>query len=62
MNYMDFDPYHQVCHRNEEMLRDVQALRLGERLRANNERRATRFVALARRDLVPLVHQAESAR
>ncbi len=58
MNYMDVDPYHQVRLRNEEMVRDVQALRLEERLQANSERRATRFVALARRGVVPLVHKA----
>lgn len=62
MNYMDFDLYHQVRLRNEEMLQDVQGLRLGERLRANTERRATRFVALARRGVVPLMHKAGIAR
>jgi hypothetical protein len=62
MNYVGFDSYHQVRLRNEEMLRDVQALRLEERLRANSERRATRFVALARLGVVPLLHRAGFAR
>ena len=34
MNYMDFDPY-LVHQRNEEILREVQSLRLEEQLRAN---------------------------
>ena len=34
MNYLDFDR-HPLRQRNEEMLREVQELRLGERLRAN---------------------------
>jgi hypothetical protein len=62
MNYMGFDLYPQVRLRNEEMLRDVQALRLGERLRANSELRVTQFVAFVRRVVVPLVHKARFAR
>jgi hypothetical protein len=62
MNYVGFDSYHQVRLRNEEMVRAVQTLRLEHRLRATSERRATRFVALARRGVVSLLHKAEFAR
>ena len=41
MNYLDFNP-HLIRQRNEEMLRDVQELRLEETLRANRRARSER--------------------
>ncbi len=41
MNYLNLDP-HLTRQRNEEMLREVQTLRLEERLRANRWSRSGR--------------------
>jgi hypothetical protein len=44
MNYLDFDR-HLIRQRNDELLRQVQELRLGERLRANRRPRSGRSLA-----------------
>ena len=51
-----FEP-HLIRQRNEEMLREVHSLRLKEQLRTNREPRAARFVALARRGVLPLLRR-----
>ncbi len=58
-HYTDFDPY-VIRERNEQMLRDVDSLRLEERLReVRGSSSASRFVALAvRRGVMPLVRAA----
>jgi hypothetical protein len=50
MNYMDFDPY-VIRERNEQVHREVNSLRLEERLREDRGRGSSgsRFVALAKR-------------
>ena len=60
-HHMDFDP-HLIRECNERMLRDVDSLRLEERLReARGSSSASRFVALAvrRRGVMPLVRAAQ---
>jgi hypothetical protein len=61
-HYMDFDP-HLIRERNERMQRDVDSLRLEERLReARGSSSGARFVALAvRRGLMPLLRAARLA-
>ena len=56
MNYMDFDPY-LIRQRSGETLREVHSLRLKEQLRTNREPRAPGFIALARRDVLPLLRR-----
>jgi hypothetical protein len=58
MNYMDFDPYPMIRQRNEEMLREVHSLRLGERLRKNRDPRGSRLVALVQGGAQPLLRSA----
>ncbi len=61
-NFMDFDPYPIIKERNERTRREVQALHLGERLReARGSSSGTRFVALARRGVMPLLRAARLA-
>jgi hypothetical protein len=60
-HHMDFDP-HLIRERTERMQRDVDSLRLEERLReARGSSSASRFVALAvmRRGVMPLVRAAQ---
>ena len=57
MNYMDFQP-HLIRERNEQVQREVDSLRLQERLR---EDRGSRFVALARIGVMPLLRAARLA-
>ena len=59
-HYMDFDP-HLIRERNERMQREVDSLRLKERLReAGGSSNASRFGALAvRRGVMPLVRAAQ---
>ena len=60
-HYTDFDPY-VIRERNEQMLREINLLRLKERLReARGSSSASRFVALAvmRRGVMPLVRAAQ---
>ena len=60
-NYMNFDPYPIIKERNERTRREVQALHLGERLREARGSSGTRFVALARRGVMPLLRAARLA-
>jgi hypothetical protein len=57
MNYMDFDPY-LTRERNRQMLREVNSLRLEERLRDNGGSSGSRFLALARRSALLLLRGA----
>jgi hypothetical protein len=61
MNYLDFNP----CvteERNQQMLREVNSLRLKKRLRDNRASSGSRFFALARRSAPPLLHGAGLAK
>jgi hypothetical protein len=55
--YMDFDPY-LIRERNEQMHREVNALRLQERLREDRGSSGARLVGLARRGVMPLLRAA----
>jgi hypothetical protein len=60
-HYTDFDPY-LIRERNEQMQRELDSLRLKERLReARGSSSGVRFVALAvmRRGVMPLVRAAQ---
>ena len=57
MNYMDFDPY-TIRERNEQIRREVNSLRLEERLREARGSSGTRFIDLARRGVMPLARAA----
>jgi hypothetical protein len=57
MNYMDFDPY-VIRERKEQMQREVDSLRLQERPREDRGSSGSRFVALARRDVLSLLRAA----
>ena len=54
MNYMDFNPY-VTQERHQQMLREVNSLRLNKRLRNERGSSTSRLVALARRSALPLV-------
>jgi hypothetical protein len=56
MNYMDFDP-HVIRERNQQVLGEVNSLRLQERLRDNGGSSGSRFFALAGRGLVPVLRK-----
>ena len=60
MNHMDFDP-HVIRERNEQMRSDIESLRLGERLRGARGSSGSRFVALARTGVMPLLRAARLA-
>jgi hypothetical protein len=57
IRYPHFDPC-LVGQRNEEIKREVYALRLEERLREHRGSRGSRFVAFARRGVLPLLRAA----
>jgi hypothetical protein len=57
MNYMDFNPYLNQ-ERNEQMLREVNSLRLQKRLRDDRGSSGSRFFALARGSAMPLLRGA----
>ena len=59
-HYMDFDPY-VIRERNEQMLREVNSLRLQERLREERGSSGSRLSALARRGVMPLLRAAHLA-
>ncbi len=60
-HYMDFDPYF-IRERNEQMHREVDSLRLRKRLReARGSSSGSRFVALARKGVMPLLRAAHRA-
>ncbi len=61
-HYMDFDPY-VIRERNERMLREVDSLRLRKQLReARGSSSGSRFGALARKGVMPLLRAAHLAR
>jgi len=60
MNYMDFEP-HLIRERNEQVQREVDSLRLEERLREDSGSSGSRFVALARMGVMPLLRAARLA-
>jgi len=61
-HYMDLDPY-VIRERNERMHREVDALRERKRLReARGSSSGSRFVALAREGVLPLLRAAHLAR
>jgi hypothetical protein len=57
MNYMEFNPY-LTQERHQQMLREVNSLRLQKRLRDNGGSSGSRFFALARRSALPLLRGA----
>ena len=59
-HYTDFDPY-LIRDRNQQMHREVNSLRLEERLREARGSSGSRFVALARRSVMPLLRAARLA-
>jgi hypothetical protein len=60
MNYMDFEP-HLIRERNEQVQREVDSLRLENRLREDRGSSGSRFVALARRSVRPLLREVHRA-
>ena len=54
MNYMDFDPY-AIGERNQQVQREMHALRLEERWPEGRGSSGPRFVALARMGVRPLL-------
>ena len=59
-HYMDFDPY-LIRERNQQMQREVRSLRLEERLREERGSSGSRFVALAKRGMRPLLREVQRA-
>jgi hypothetical protein len=59
-HYMDFDP-HLIRERNEQTRREVNSLRLAERLRDNRRSSGAGFVAIAKRGVLPLLRAAHLA-
>jgi hypothetical protein len=59
-HYTDFDPYF-IRERNQQMCSEVNSLRLQERLREDRGSNGSRFVALARRGVMPLLRAARLA-
>jgi hypothetical protein len=57
MNYLDFNP-ELTQERRQQMLREVDSLRLQMRLRDNHKSSGSRFFALARRSALPLLRAA----
>ncbi len=57
-NYMNFDLYTIIKERSERTRREVQAQHLGERVLEAREPSGKRFVALARRGVMPLLRAA----
>ena len=55
-NLMDFDPY-VIRECNQQMLREVNSLRLEERLRNNGGSSGSRFFALVHRSFMPLLRR-----
>jgi hypothetical protein len=60
MNYMDFQP-HLIRERNEQVQREVDSLRLEEQLQQERGSSGMRFVALAKRGVMPLLRAAHLA-
>jgi hypothetical protein len=57
MSYMDFNPY-LYQERHQQMLREVNSLRLQKWLRDDRGSSGSRFFALARRSALPLLRGA----
>ena len=57
MSYMDFNPY-LYQERRQQMLREVDSLRLNKRLRDDRGSGSSRFRGFARRSALPLARQA----
>ena len=58
--YMDFDP-HVIRERNEQMRSEIESLRLGEWLREDHGSSGSRFAALAKRGVRPLLRKVHRA-
>ena len=54
--YTDFDPY-VIRERNQQMLREVNSLRLEGQLRDNGGSSGSRFSSLTHRGLMPLLRR-----
>ncbi len=61
MNYLSFDPYPMIRQRNEEMLQEVRALRLGEQLQTDRGPRGWWLVDRAKRGALPLLRRVRLA-
>ena len=59
-HYMDFDPY-VIRERNQQMRREVNSLRLEERLREERGSSGSRFSAFGKRGVMPLLRAARLA-
>ena len=59
-HYMDFDPY-LIRERNQQVQRDLHALRLEEQLWEERGSSGSRFVALAKKGVRPLLRAAHLA-
>jgi hypothetical protein len=57
MNYMDYNP-DLIQERHRQMLREVNSLRLEQRLRDDRGSNGLNFFALARRSALPLLRGA----
>ena len=60
-HYMDLDPY-VIRERTQQMQREVRLLRLEKRLREERGSSGSRFVALARRAMRPLLREVSTQR
>ena len=58
--YLDFDPYF-IRERNQQVLGEINSLRLEGRLRDNRASSGSRFFALAGRGLMPLLRRVRLA-
>jgi len=61
MSYMDFNPY-LYQERHQQMLREVDSLRLNKRLRDDRGSSGSRFLGFVRRSALPLARQAGLAK
>jgi tRNA A-37 threonylcarbamoyl transferase component Bud32 len=59
-HYMYFDPY-VIKERNQQVYREVHSLRLEQRLREERGSSGSRFVALAKRAVRPLLREVHRA-
>ena len=59
-HYMDFDPY-VIRERNQHLYGEVRSLRLEERLREERGSSGSRFMALAKRRVRPLLREVHRA-
>ena len=59
-HYIDFDPY-VIRERNQKVHREVNSLRLEKQLHEEHRSSGSRFVALAKRGVMPLLRAAHLA-